>query len=259
MPTNGFLPNSTGVGATVLSDADYAASDALAQGAQVGELPPQYYNKVNRQATVMASMLGQFIVDKANADANDSQTIATIEANFITALNKVISDSYADTSTSPIGAAKALFNVSRLTNNTRVSMSAAAAGTFVTGMTGLTYTKKSPTSRLIVWSNFTVYTPVVVGVGNSAVTQRLVVGAGYDEASVSSGFLLPGGSNPPFTIGSNPIFFIDNLAAGNQSVSLMFKRDDNLPWTSIFNPNNTDVSGLPTTPTAKFIFAEVEP
>lgn len=259
MPANGFLPFATGTGANVLDDPTYATNDALAQGAQRGQLPSNLYNKINRQGTVIASMIGQFIVDKAVTDANDSQTIATIEANFITALNKVISDSYNNTSTSPIGAAKALFNVQRLTSNTRVSMSAAAAGTFVTGMTGLAYVKKSPTSRLIVWSNFTVYTPVVVGVGNSAVTQRLVVGSAFDEASVSSGFLLPGGSNPPFTIGSNPIFFIDNLPAGNQSVSLMFKRDDNLPWTSIFNPNNTDVSGLPTTPVAKFIFAEVEP
>ncbi|KAA0117893.1 hypothetical protein CIW48_27215 [Methylobacterium sp. P1-11] len=90
MPTNGFLPNSTGVGAVVLNDADYAASDAITQGAQVGELPPQYYNKVNRQTSVIASMIGQFIVDNAAVDANDSQSIATLEGNFILGLKAVL-------------------------------------------------------------------------------------------------------------------------------------------------------------------------
>ncbi|MET3481530.1 hypothetical protein [Methylobacterium sp. 1973] len=86
MATNGFLPNSTGVGATVLSDAAYAASSSLALGAQVGVLPPEYYNKVNRQSTVIASMIGQFIVLRAGVDANDSQSISTLEANFEAAL-----------------------------------------------------------------------------------------------------------------------------------------------------------------------------
>lgn len=84
--TNKFFPNSTAAGAKVMNDADYLASDALSLGAQIGELPPEYYNKVNRQTSIMVSMIGQFIVDMAGVDANDSQSVATLENNFKAAL-----------------------------------------------------------------------------------------------------------------------------------------------------------------------------
>lgn len=254
MPTNGFLPNSTGTGAIVLSDADYAVNAATAQGAGIGQLPPNYYNKVNRQATVIASMIGQFIVDKAAADANDSQSIATIETNFITALNKVISDAFAAGNTSPIATAKALYNVQKLSSTARMSASAAASGQNVTVLSGLNYTKKSPTSLLMIWGSFQTYSPGSFG----AITMRLTVGTNYAEAGTTNGYTPSGGSGI-VQLTNSPIFFITGVGTGQQAITLALRRDDSASWTTILNPIGTDASGYPTPNTLSLIIGEVEP
>jgi len=88
--TNGFFPFATGVGANTLNDAAWSTADVLPQGFQRGEVPSIQANKAWKQSSVISAVIGQFIVDLANVDANDSQSVATLEANFIKALNAQI-------------------------------------------------------------------------------------------------------------------------------------------------------------------------
>jgi hypothetical protein len=153
-------------------------------------------------------------------------------------------------------AAKTIFNVQRLSTTTRTVMSGSGAGILVNGITGLSYTKQSATSLVLVWAAYTTYQGFDLGTANGATTARLNVGSFYDEVQTTSGFQISG---TPFQLGSAPIFFLDGVPAGVQAVSLQFKRADNLAWSTIVAPTGADVSGLPTPNVSKFIFAEVEP
>lgn len=90
MPTNGFLPFATAAGANTLTDAAFATDAILAQGFQQGRVPSIKANKLWRQSSVSAAVLGQFIADYAGVDANDSQTIATLEGNFVKGMQAVV-------------------------------------------------------------------------------------------------------------------------------------------------------------------------
>ena len=82
MATNDFLPFATGAGANVLSQSDYAALAALATGYQSGIAKSQQLNKTWRQASIMAAVLAQFIVDRSGQNATDDGTTATLLANL---------------------------------------------------------------------------------------------------------------------------------------------------------------------------------
>lgn len=86
MPTNDFLPFATGVGANVLTQAQYAALPAVSLGFSAGIAQAVQLNKVWRQASLMSSVLAQFIVDEATVAAVDDGTTATLLANLKTAV-----------------------------------------------------------------------------------------------------------------------------------------------------------------------------
>ncbi|MCA8480254.1 hypothetical protein LGN35_20125 [Burkholderia multivorans] len=79
---NDFLPFATGPGANVMAQADYEALEALLTGFQSGTAQSAQLNKVWRQSSIMAAVLGQFIVDLTGQDAVDDGTTATLLANL---------------------------------------------------------------------------------------------------------------------------------------------------------------------------------
>ena len=83
---NDFLPFAAASGANVMTQADYAAAATTATGVVSGTASSAAANKTWRQASLMAAMLAQFIVDKAMQPVIDDGTTATIEANFIAAI-----------------------------------------------------------------------------------------------------------------------------------------------------------------------------
>ena len=87
--TNDFQTFAAAGGANVISQATYLALAAKANGFQSGIAGSAQLNKVWRQSSIMSSMIGQFICDEANTNAVDDGTIATLEANFILALQAV--------------------------------------------------------------------------------------------------------------------------------------------------------------------------
>lgn len=86
MATNDFLVFAGAGGANVISQAQYQALLAETTGFQSGIASSSQVNKVFRQSSIMAAMIGQFIADKSGQNAVDDGTIATLEANFILAL-----------------------------------------------------------------------------------------------------------------------------------------------------------------------------
>lgn len=86
MATNDFLPFGTGVGANVLDQASYAALAARTGGFSSGVAKSNEVNKAIRQSSAMSAMIGQFIADKAVANASDDGDLATLQARFIAAL-----------------------------------------------------------------------------------------------------------------------------------------------------------------------------
>lgn len=89
MATNDFLVFAGAGGANVITQAQYVALLAETTGFQSGIASSAQANKVFRQASIMASMIGQFIADETGSNATDDGTIATLEANFILALQAV--------------------------------------------------------------------------------------------------------------------------------------------------------------------------
>lgn len=152
------------------------------------------------------------------------------------------------------------FNEKVIISGTRVSMSMPAnnPGVFATGITGMTYTKMSATSRLVVQGAFACFSPIIIGQGAAAVTHRMRATSGstilFDDTTVSTGALI--GTNAPFHVGSSPVWAIDGLPAGALILDLLFKRDDNLAWQTVVHPTSADVPGFPTPNYGKFIVKE---
>lgn len=86
MATNDFKAFATGNGANVTSQADYNALPALTSGFTSGKASSAQINKAIRQATTMASLLGQFVSDKAGVDVLDNGNTSMLLNNFIDAL-----------------------------------------------------------------------------------------------------------------------------------------------------------------------------
>lgn len=160
-----------------------------------------------------------------------------------------------------LAAAKVPFNEVIIPITQRVSMSlpANSAGQFVTALSGVAYAKTLANSRLVVQGAFTCFSPIIVGQGAAAVTHRLRATGGatvlYDETTVTTGYYISN-TNSPCHFGGSPLFVIDGLPAGNLSLDLLFKRDDNLAWSTILNPNTSDVPGYPTPNNGKLIVKE---
>ncbi|RJT45650.1 gp53-like domain-containing protein [Rahnella woolbedingensis] len=94
MSTNNFKPFGVGVGANVTPQADYEALAALITGFQSGKANSAQVNKAIRQATVMASVIGQFIANYSGSDVLDNGDSATLLSNLITALKSNSSNDF---------------------------------------------------------------------------------------------------------------------------------------------------------------------
>ncbi|MBR8025243.1 hypothetical protein [Burkholderia cenocepacia] len=82
MANNNFKPFAAAAGANVMAQADYEALAALLTGFQSGTAQSAQLNKVWRQSSIMAAVLGQFIVDLTGQDAVDDGTTDTLLANL---------------------------------------------------------------------------------------------------------------------------------------------------------------------------------
>jgi hypothetical protein len=91
MPTNDIKAFATGVGANVLSQAEYAAlTTLLANGFQAGIAKSQELNKVWRQSSFIAASFAKFIVDQAGVDVLDDGDVAGLTTKFVTALTALV-------------------------------------------------------------------------------------------------------------------------------------------------------------------------
>lgn len=88
MPTNDFLPFAAAGGAGVLTQAEYAALAGRLTGFVDGIAEPAEVNKVWRQASVMAAMLGQFIGDYGALDALDDGDVADLVRDFARSIQR---------------------------------------------------------------------------------------------------------------------------------------------------------------------------
>jgi len=82
MADNEFLPFGTTAGANVLAQALYSGLSARSTGFMSGVASSAQLNKVWRQSSSMAAMIGQFIADNSGNDADDDGDIATLLSNF---------------------------------------------------------------------------------------------------------------------------------------------------------------------------------
>lgn len=88
---NDFLPFAVGSTANVEAQSTWVSDTVLQTGFQSGIANSTQVNKVLRQASIMAAMLAQFIVDNSGQPAIDNGTTATLEANLRTGINALIS------------------------------------------------------------------------------------------------------------------------------------------------------------------------
>jgi hypothetical protein len=86
MATNDFLPFATATGANVLDQTSYGALAARLSGFQAGLASSANANKVWRQASTIAALIGQFIVENTDDDARDNGDVTSLLASFTAAL-----------------------------------------------------------------------------------------------------------------------------------------------------------------------------
>ncbi len=84
--SNDYLPFATGVSPTVISQGVYAALTARSTGFQAGVADESTVNKVWRQSSVVSAMVGQFTADYGTGNVVDDGNVATLEAQFKSAL-----------------------------------------------------------------------------------------------------------------------------------------------------------------------------
>ena len=88
--TNEFLPVATGIGANVEDQVDFVGSAVQLAGFLDGPVDAPTANKIWRQSSTWAAVLGQVICDYAAANADDDGNVAEIEANFATAIEGIV-------------------------------------------------------------------------------------------------------------------------------------------------------------------------
>lgn len=257
MPQNDFLTFSAADSANALTPAQYAANGTRQQGVQAGTASSSLANTVWRQTSTIAAMIGLFINNAGGLDANDDGDVETLEASFEAAIKQIAVTPI--NSTQIVQAAGSPFNYRYSTSTLRTDASAQSAGLQVTVLSGLAYTKKSPTSNLVVSANFTSYAPVIPGQGNGASTVRLTTSTGpFGEASLNSVYNTTNGA--PGGGGSNsPTFVIAGVPMGPLTMSLSFARGDALAWRTIFNPYPSDFNTTGGTPYSFYFIYEYEP
>lgn len=86
MAKNEFLPFGTAANANVLSNSAYQALPARTAGFSSGVAKSEELNSAWRQASVIASVLAQFIADKTGQDVLDNGDLLTLQANLNSAM-----------------------------------------------------------------------------------------------------------------------------------------------------------------------------
>lgn len=99
MAINQILPFGSASGANVLSPEEYGSLPARASGFQSGVAKSKEVNTPIRQSAFVASMIAQFIADRAGTDVLDNADRATLGVNFLAALNAVINRQQSQTDT----------------------------------------------------------------------------------------------------------------------------------------------------------------
>lgn len=120
MAINQILPFGTVPGANVLDPADYQALAARLGGFSAGTAKSKELNTVWRQASFVAAMIGQYIVDKTGQDVLDDGDLAALQARFVAAL--AASPALTGTPTAPTPAAS--------DKSARIATTAFVAGNF---------------------------------------------------------------------------------------------------------------------------------
>jgi len=82
MATNDFLPFGGAAGANVMTQANYAVLASRTAGFSSGTAQSPQLNKVWRQSSIIASVIGQLINDLTGQDAIDDGSTATLLANL---------------------------------------------------------------------------------------------------------------------------------------------------------------------------------
>lgn len=86
MAENDFKPFAVGAGANVLTQEEWEALVALSTGFTAGIARSGEINKALRQATVMASVLAQYIADTSGSDVLDDGDVGTLVVKMKSAL-----------------------------------------------------------------------------------------------------------------------------------------------------------------------------
>jgi hypothetical protein len=84
--TNDFVPFGTGAGANVISPSTWATLPARFTGVQAGQASSAQANTAWRQTSSITSAIAQFISDTLAQSVADNGNIATLEAQFIAAI-----------------------------------------------------------------------------------------------------------------------------------------------------------------------------
>lgn len=93
MAENNFKPFAVGAGANVSSQADWESLVALSTGFTAGIARSEQVNKALRQGTVMASILGQIILEQTAEDVLDNGDTDTLKGQLLAALASLQIDS----------------------------------------------------------------------------------------------------------------------------------------------------------------------
>ncbi len=88
MVKNEFKPFATANGANVTTQTDYEKLPALTTGFQSGKASSAQINKALRQASVIASVVAQFIASTNNKDVLDDGDVAVLQQSLLSALKQ---------------------------------------------------------------------------------------------------------------------------------------------------------------------------
>lgn len=93
MGVNQFLAFGTGGGANVIDQVTYSGLAARTSGFSSGTAQSAQLNKVWRQSSIIAAMIGQMIADYSGSDANDDGDIPTLESRMIAGMRGALQSS----------------------------------------------------------------------------------------------------------------------------------------------------------------------
>lgn len=196
MATNDFLTFAGSAGSNVITQAAYAALAAQQTGFQAGVANSAQLNKVWRQSSIMAAVLGQFIADYSGQNAVDDGTTATLETNLKSAINAAgITAPQFDNSTKLATTAfvqRALGNVRTIVGvSSATSLSAAHVGALIGCNAPSNYTiTLPPIGSLGIVSTigfFHNYSSGIVTIAGSGAEKIVVGGANQSSIALNPG------------------------------------------------------------------------